>query len=867
MPSRFLLQTLGGLKLSVRDTGESVLVNQRKRLAFIAALAADVNGGLARERQYALFWAESSGERARNALNQMVFAVRRDLGDEAIQTDGLSIRLNADIVASDVRAFREALSAGRFTDAVEMYRGPFLDGLYLRDAAEFERWAEDTRQALAGDYARALERDIDAALQAGPSGAAHAVRYGRLLARHDPLSTQAALRLVRAFELSGDASAALQHAATHASHVRAELAGEPGPELEREVARIRAGNSAGAPVSTASASESGANARVTTAVPDRIGRSERKTRRAMPWLALAACVVVLVALAAVAPTIARLGARTNDSLDSSRVLVAALANRTGDSTLDYVGYVASDWITQALAKSDLVRVVYGPTAFALSRSFSSDAREGDSDRAKLLSQRSMAGTVVSGSYYLARDSIVISASVTDGRTGRVLRTVPPITAAKSDPMRAVQELRERAVGALATLLDPRLASLSALSSSPPRAEAYRTYMEGLESYRRGRPQTVSLERFLLAAHEDSSFVLPLIWATMMASNTRNDRVRDSSFRVLEAHKAQLAPIDRYAVDYLSVIFDSSSRARAIIAAGSRIVELAPGSNWSMVQSDYLYSAGYAREALAVGANIDPERSWAGVSSAYWLNRVRVLHRLGEYDRELRLTERARMLAAGVGGRSPARLGEIGSLIALGHADSALSLVRADDPSLNDQDRIKALALAARELRAHSRREAADSLYRIVLGWFRARRDSSAMRPLRSAYIDYALQAGALEDARDAARAALADSSGPLVVQQARGALAIVAASRGDRTGALEQIRHWPDVSGNRVAVRWYDAEYKALVAGALHDRPLTLRYLGEMESQGQRADPDAADLSEIYPQLSWLAADRRMREPYVGQVP
>jgi hypothetical protein len=171
------------------------------------------------------------------------------------------------------------------------------------------------------------------------------------------------------------------------------------------------------------------------------------------------------------------------------------------------------------------------------------------------------------------------------------------------------------------------------------------------------------------------------------------------------------------------------------------------------------------------------------------------------------------------------------------------------------------------MRAQARPEAADSLYGIVLDWFRARRNRPEIRALWYYYIDYALQAGDIELAREAANAALANSSEPLVVQQARGALAIVAASRGDRLGALEQIRSWPDVSGNRVAVRWYDSEYKALVAGALHDRSLALRYLGEMESQGQRADPDAADLTEIYPQVNWLSTDPRVRQPYVGRAP
>jgi len=155
----------------------------------------------------------------------------------------------------------------------------------------------------------------------------------------------------------------------------------------------------------------------------------------------------------------------------------------------------------------------------------------------------------------------------------------------------------------------------------------------------------------------------------------------------------------------------------------------------------------------------------------------------------------------------------------------------------------------------------------VLDWFRARRDQPGMRTLRIDYIEYALQAGALDDAKDAARAALADSPSPFVVLRARGALGVFAASKGDRAGALDQIRQMPDSAGGRVAFRWYDSEFKALIAGALHDRELTLRYLSEMESQGQRSDPDAASLTEFYPQLSWLAGDPRLNQPYVGRTP
>lgn len=862
MPPRFVLQTFGGLAMFTRDGGEPVLVNQRKRLAFIAALAADANG-MAREGLIALFWPESNTERARNALNQLVFAIRRDLG-EAILADSVSIRLDPEVIGSDVRSFRDAIANKRFADAIAEYRGPFLDGVYLHDAPRFERWADDIRAALAGDYARALERELDAALSTAPARVAEALRYARLLAAHDPLSTQGALRLMRALELSGDTQAALRHATTHGARVRAELEGEPGPELEREVARLRAKRSvdttASAEAKPAAAIAATNEPRETPAVPRVPSKTQTSwSRRALIVGAAAAT----LAITWFAGTKMEGGRAASDAPDSSRVLVVPLVNHTGDSTLDFIGYIASDWITQALAHSELVNVVYGPTAFELARSAAGDTSHADSDRVRLMAQRSTAGTVISGSYYLVHDSIVINAKVTDARSGRLLRSVPSIVAPKSDPMGAVQELRERSVGALATVLNPRIAGLSGLSSPPPLGDAYREYLEGLEAFRRGAPPSVSLERFLGAAHADSSFMLPLIWATMMASNAGNVQLRDSMVQVLEVHRPRLAPSDRYALDFLEVAFDSTSRARDVIAAGSRIAALAPASNWSVLQASYLYSAGYAREALDMLDRVDPEQGWAGSWRTYWAMRTTLQHRLGQYGAELQSAQRANRAGNGSIGRTAS----IRALIALGRADSAMTLVRDAAPSLNDAERLALLAVAAREMRAHGRPERSDSLYRIVLDWFRARRDQPEMRALRRDYIDYALQADALDDAKTAADAVLSDPPNEIMAFEARGALGVVAASKGDRAGALEQIRQMPDPRGHRVAYRWYEAEFKALVAGALHEREMAIQYLAEMEAQGQRADPDAASLTEVYPQLRWLADDPRIGRPYVGGTP
>jgi DNA-binding SARP family transcriptional activator len=267
-------------------------------LAFIAALAADPNGGIARERLLALLWPESDGERSRNALNQIVFVIRRDLGEEAILTDPISIRLNPAVVDSDLRIFRDALAGGRFIDAVEAYGGPFLDGVFLRETPEFERWVSDARRSFAQDYARALEQEIDAALRATPARAADAVRFARLLAVHDPLSTHTALRLMRALERSGDSAAALGHAMVYTAYLRAELESDPGPELEREIARLRTSS---ATVGAARSKPAQTNAPVETtttgvAALQRVSGGGDRRRRPFTWGAFGGVITVLTLL-------------------------------------------------------------------------------------------------------------------------------------------------------------------------------------------------------------------------------------------------------------------------------------------------------------------------------------------------------------------------------------------------------------------------------------------------------------------------------------------------------------------------------------------------------------------------------------------
>ncbi|HSQ30843.1 MAG TPA: BTAD domain-containing putative transcriptional regulator, partial [Gemmatimonadaceae bacterium] len=212
---KYRLQAFGGLSAHLVEPARAVLVGQRKRLALLAALAADGNGGVSRDRLLAMFWPEADAAHARNALKQLVHSIRRELSDDAIVDVNGQLTLARDVMSSDVRDFRAAVQEGSLTHAAELYRGPFLDGVYLRDAPEFERMLEETRRSLEMQYASSLEQLATTAMRDGDH--ASSIRWARALAALDPLSTRSALLVISALEASGDAAAAIKHGELHAS--------------------------------------------------------------------------------------------------------------------------------------------------------------------------------------------------------------------------------------------------------------------------------------------------------------------------------------------------------------------------------------------------------------------------------------------------------------------------------------------------------------------------------------------------------------------------------------------------------------------------------------------------------------------------
>ncbi|MFW6200899.1 MAG: BTAD domain-containing putative transcriptional regulator, partial [Gemmatimonadota bacterium] len=234
--SRIHVSTLGRLVVH-RDDRELVeLPGQRLRCALLVYLA--VERRATREQILSLLWPDRDPERARHALSQTLYELRTTLGDDWVGSRGAVMSVGDSVVA-DVREFEEAVETRRWSRAVELYRGRFLDGIYLVDTRDFEGWVDGRQAKLARRFRTALREAVGELRAAGSLD--EALRLARRGVELDPLDDEAQHQLILLLAESGQRTNALKQYDRYEELLRAELDVEPLDETMELVRRIRDG--------------------------------------------------------------------------------------------------------------------------------------------------------------------------------------------------------------------------------------------------------------------------------------------------------------------------------------------------------------------------------------------------------------------------------------------------------------------------------------------------------------------------------------------------------------------------------------------------------------------------------------------------
>lgn len=243
MAAPLTLRLLGGASIEGPDGTVTGRAAQRHRLALLALLAVTPRG-MTRDKVVALLWPERESSRARHALSDSIYRINKALAAEVVVAVGeRDLRLDREVLSSDVAAFHSALEKEDWERAVEAYGGPFLDGFHVPGSPELERWVDGERRRLAHRYAAALESLAEAREEGGDrTGAAAAWRRRAAL---DPYDSRVAVRLMEALDAEGNAAAALRHARVHAQLLEQEFDTGPDPDVVAAVERIRNGGGVG----------------------------------------------------------------------------------------------------------------------------------------------------------------------------------------------------------------------------------------------------------------------------------------------------------------------------------------------------------------------------------------------------------------------------------------------------------------------------------------------------------------------------------------------------------------------------------------------------------------------------------------------
>lgn len=216
------------------------LLRQSKRLALLAYLASPVPGTWhRRDMLLALFWPELDTAHARTSLRNALHVLRRTLGEAVLRTRGdEEVSIDPAFVRTDLAEVWSALRDARADDALALYGGELLPGLFPPDSDGFMRWLDAERSRLKVALSGAATARVNELERTGDVAAA--VAMARRLIEINPDNETVVRRLMALHEMNGDRAGALQTFEGYRTRLANDFGAEPAPETVALATQLRA---------------------------------------------------------------------------------------------------------------------------------------------------------------------------------------------------------------------------------------------------------------------------------------------------------------------------------------------------------------------------------------------------------------------------------------------------------------------------------------------------------------------------------------------------------------------------------------------------------------------------------------------------
>jgi TolB-like protein len=502
-----------------------------------------------------------------------------------------------------------------------------------------------------------------------------------------------------------------------------------------------------------------------------------------------------------------------------RMVVAVFENGTGDASLDSVGRLAADVISEGLQRTGIVEVVPPNTALHISRTIA-----GPGDPVARLAQETGATHAIAGTYYRSGDVIQFHAQIIDTSNDVKRRqhvALEPVEGPYDKPGEVIDALRQRVMGAIASIIDPRIEQPAELMGHMPSYAAYRAFSEGLEIFWRS-DFAGSQRHFQRAIELDPNYHLPRILLIFSYRHIGAWTESEVLVSELERRRDELSPYESYRLDQL--IAAANGDLEAAYNAAHQASSISPEFGPVMDGAAYAIALNRPQEAIEAMQMIDTNRVLIGWTQ-YWELLTAARHMLGHHDEELNEALIARA-------QYPDSLGvifiESRARAALGDTEGVQSLL---DASINMGVQpgwtVGGLfRVTGEELIAHGKADAGRETLAQAVSWYQTRpagekerlRFSLALTLLSAGRVDETIELLELLDHEDPNRFFVL------------GALGVAKALHGDRASA-ERIS--AQLEGTRVPYSFGGTSFwQAQIAVALGNKDQAMAFLQRAFSEG-----------------------------------
>ena len=189
------------------SSGEVLLLPTRKAEVLLTYLSMTPGQPHSRDRLMNLLWSDRGEDQARNSLRQTLSVLKKAL--EVIDPLPLQVnRTTVSVLAESVEMDTfELEDSNATTDAINLYRGEFLEGIVVRDPSG-EEWLTSERDRYRRMAVEALDKLLTRQREAGEMDAA--VETGERLVGLDPLRESAWRQLMLVYATRGERGQALK---------------------------------------------------------------------------------------------------------------------------------------------------------------------------------------------------------------------------------------------------------------------------------------------------------------------------------------------------------------------------------------------------------------------------------------------------------------------------------------------------------------------------------------------------------------------------------------------------------------------------------------------------------------------------------